>query len=66
VASASSPRHTNRARDQAFIGKERSLPLKLDRRMIATAVRQAGTRKVSTAFTRLFRTYTLPRYVVGT
>jgi hypothetical protein len=123
-------RHTNRARYQAVIGHERSLSLKLDRRMIVTAVRKAGTRKVtlsgrvsrplgtpvqeisvtrriscgnvrvvarfkpdsngrfkvtlkaprtdrvytfrfrtkvrySTAFTRLFRTYTLPQYVVG-
>jgi hypothetical protein len=126
----SAVRHTNRARYQAVIGKERSLSLKLDRRMIVTTVRTAATRKVtlsgrvsrplgtpvqeisvtrriscgnvrvvarfkpdssgrfkvtlkaprtdrvytfrfrtkvrySTAYPRLFRTYTLPQYVVG-
>ena len=35
-------RHTNRARYEAFIGSERSLPLKLDRRMFVTAVRPSG------------------------
>lgn len=124
-------RHTNRARYQAIIGAERSLSLKLDRRMIVSGARTAGTRKVtlsgrisrplgtpvqeisvtrrvacgdvrvvarfkpdsrgrfkvtlkaprpdrvytfrfrtkvrySTAYARLFRTYTLPQYVVGT
>lgn len=40
-------RHTNRARYVASIGKERSLALKLDRRMIVTAVRQSGGRKLT-------------------
>ena len=40
-------RHSNRARYQAFIGSERSLSLKLDRRMIVTSTRTAGTRKVT-------------------
>ena len=124
-------RHGNRARYQALIGAERSLSLKLDRRMIVSTVRPAGPRKVvlsgritgplgtpiqeisvtrriscgnvrvvarfkpdengrfkvtlkgprtdrvytfrfrtkvrySAAYSRLYRTYTLPQYVVGT
>jgi hypothetical protein len=40
-------RHTNRARYQARIGRERSLDLKLERRMLVTAVRQAQGRRVT-------------------
>jgi hypothetical protein len=40
-------RHTNAARYRAFIGNEKSLALKLERRMIVTGTRKAGTRKVS-------------------
>ncbi len=45
----SAVRHTNRARYQARIANERSLDLKLERRMIVTAVRSAGSRKVTLA-----------------
>ena len=40
-------RHTNAARYRASIGNEKSLALKLERRMIVTGTRKAGTRKVT-------------------
>jgi hypothetical protein len=40
-------RHTNAARYRAYIGKEKSLGLKLERRMIVTGMRKAGARKVT-------------------
>jgi hypothetical protein len=40
-------RHTNAARYRAYIGSEKSLALKLERRMIVTGTRKAGTRKVT-------------------
>jgi len=40
-------RHTNAARYRAYIGKEKSLALKLERRMIVTGMRKAGSRKVT-------------------
>jgi hypothetical protein len=40
-------RHTNAARYRAYIGSEKSLALKLQRRMIVTGVRKAGTKKVT-------------------
>ena len=40
-------RHTNAARYRAYIGKEKSLALKLERRMIVTGMRKAGARKVT-------------------
>ncbi|MDA0159192.1 hypothetical protein OM076_02850 [Solirubrobacter ginsenosidimutans] len=40
-------RHTNAARYRASIGTEKSLALKLERRMIVTGTRKAGTRKVT-------------------
>ena len=40
-------RHTNAARYRAYIGNEKSLALKLERRMIVTGTRKAGTRKVT-------------------
>jgi hypothetical protein len=39
-------RHTNRARYRAAIGGERSLDLKLERRMLVTSVRALGNRRV--------------------
>ncbi len=39
-------RHTNRARYRASIGAERSLDLKLERRMIVTSVKSLGKRRV--------------------
>jgi hypothetical protein len=51
-----SVRHTNRARYRAAIGAERSLDLKLERRMIVTSVKALGKRRVrlSGAITRPF------------
>ncbi len=40
-------RHTNAARYRAYIGKEKSLALKLERRMIVTGMRKAGARSRS-------------------
>ncbi|HEY6892115.1 MAG TPA: hypothetical protein VI300_30205 [Solirubrobacter sp.] len=40
-------RHTNAARYRAYVGNEKSLGLKLERRMIVTGTRKAGTRKVT-------------------
>jgi hypothetical protein len=39
-------RHTNRARYRASIGSERSLDLKLERRMLVTSVKALGSRRV--------------------
>ncbi|WP_028057624.1 hypothetical protein [Candidatus Solirubrobacter pratensis] len=41
-----SVRHTNRARYRAAIGGERSLDLKLERRMLVTSVKALGNRRV--------------------
>jgi hypothetical protein len=40
-------RHTNAARYRAYVGNEKSLALKLMRRMIVTGVRKAGTRRIT-------------------
>ena len=40
-------RHTNAARYRAYIGKEKSLALKLERRMIVTGMRKAGGKQVT-------------------